>query len=76
MQNSTFRHVVRSDGSVHLEHQAGTMRFDLTDGSISHVISGAGSMQTVIRPDGSTEIEHQTSNMRVNISNGSISQLW
>lgn len=70
-----FRNVMRSDGSMHLEHQVGSMRFDLSDGSVTQVISSAGGLRTVIRPDGSCGTEQTLGNMRLNLDRGDFDQL-
>ena len=70
-----LRNVIRPDGSVHLEHQVGTMRFDLADGSMTQVLPSAGGLQTVIRPDGSCGMEQTLGNMRLNLDRGDFDQL-
>ncbi len=61
-----LRHLFRSDGTTGLEHQVGSMRFDLNDpGKPTYVLSEReGGMRTVIRPDGKIAHEWETGNMR------------
>ena len=44
-----FRSVIGSDGATHLEHQIGTMRFDLVTGRMTQVLPSPGGIQSVIR---------------------------
>ena len=66
-----FRSVIGSDGTTHLEHQIGTMRFDLATGRMTQILPSPGGMQSVIRPDGSFGLEQTVGNMRFSIDQGS-----
>lgn len=68
-----FRSVIGSDGATHLEHQIGTMRFDLATGQMTQVLPSPGGIhiQSVIRPNGSFGLEQTVGNMRFNIDQGS-----
>ena len=66
-----FRNVIKPDGSMHLEQQIGTMRFDLATGQMTQLLPSAGTMQSVVRPDGSCGLEQTVGNMRFNIDQGS-----
>lgn len=65
-----FRSVIGSDGATHLEHQVGTMRFDLATGQMTQVLPLPSGMRSVIRPDGSFGLEQTVGNMRFNIEQG------
>ena len=66
-----FRSVIGSDGATHLEHQIGTMRFDLATGQMTQILPSPSGMRSVIRPDGSFGLEQTIGNMRFNIDQGS-----
>lgn len=70
-----FRSVIGSDGATHLEHQIGTMRFDLATGRMTQLVPSAGTMQSVVRPDGSCGLEQTVGNMRINLDKGDFDQL-
>lgn len=70
-----FRNVIKPDGSTHLEHQIGTMRFDLATGRMTQILPSPGGMQSVIRPDGSCGLEQTVGNMRINLDKGDFDQL-
>lgn len=70
-----FRSVISSDGSVHVEQQVGNMRLDLSDGSMTQILSSFGDMQSVVRSDGSIGIEQTVGNMRFNVDQGNFDQL-
>lgn len=70
-----FRNVIKPDGSMHLEQQIGTMRFDLATGQMTQLVPSAGTMQNVIRPDGSCGLEQTVGNMRINLDKGDFDQL-
>ena len=57
-----FRSVIRSDGTMHFEHEIGNARFDLSDGSMTQVLGSIGLEQTV-------------GNMRFNLGQGNFDQL-
>lgn len=65
-----FRSVIGSDGAMHLEHQVGTMRFDLASGQMTQVLPSPSGMRSVIRPNGSFGLEQTIGNMRFNIEQG------
>lgn len=71
-----FRNVMRSDGSMHLEQQMGTMRFDLSNGGMTQILSSVGNIQTVVRPDGSCGTEQTFGNLRFNLDRGEFDQLF
>lgn len=70
-----LRNVIKPDGSMHLEQQIGTMRFDLATGQMTQLLPSAGTMQSVIRPDGSCGLEQTVSNMRISLDKGDFDQL-
>lgn len=52
------RRVVMPDGSVHVERTFGNVRYDLTTGLATTVISAPNStMSQVVRPDGTVAME-------------------
>lgn len=65
-----FRSVIGSDGAMHLDHQVGTMRFDLASGQMTQVLPSPSGMRSVIRPNGSFGLEQTIGNMRFNIDQG------
>ena len=65
-----FRSVIGSDGAMHLEHQVGTMRFDLASGQMTQVLPSPSCMRSVIRPNGSFGLEQTIGTMRFNIEQG------
>ena len=66
-----FRSVIGSDGAMHLEHQVGTIRFDLASGQMTQVLPSPSGMRSVIRSNGSFGLEQTVGNMRFNIDQGS-----
>ncbi|HJA29784.1 MAG TPA: hypothetical protein IAA15_09510 [Candidatus Olsenella pullicola] len=66
-----FRSVIGSDGAMHLEHQVGTIRFDLASGQMTQVLPSPSGMRSVIRSNGSFGLEQTIGNMRFNIEQGS-----
>ncbi len=70
-----FRSVIRSDGTMHFEHEIGNARFDLSDGSMTQVLGSFGDMQSVVRPNGSIGLEQTVGNMRFNLDQGNVDQL-
>lgn len=62
--NNGFRSVIGSDGSMHLENQVGSLRYDLSDGSVDHILASSGNFTSVIKNNGSIDFEHTIGNMR------------
>lgn len=62
-----MRYVMKPDGSMHMESDVGTMRFDLTDGSVSTVLGNgvtSNGIHSVFSQDSSASTEWQSGNMR------------
>lgn len=62
-----MRYVMKPDGSMHMESDVGTMRFDLTDGSVSNLLGNgvtSNGMHSVFGQDGSASTEWQSGSMR------------
>lgn len=62
-----MRYVMKPDGSMHMESDVGTMRFDLTDGSVSTLLGNgvtSNGMYSVFGQDGSASAEWQSGSMR------------
>lgn len=62
-----FRSAIKPGGRLNLERDVGSMRFDLTDGTVTHRVMRSAPIQTVIRPDGSFGMEQTVGNMRFNL---------
>lgn len=62
-----MRYVMKPDGSLHIESEVGSMRFDLTDGTTSTVMGNgvtSNGMHSVFGQDGSVSTEWQSGSMR------------
>lgn len=62
-----MRYVMKPDGSMHMESDVGTMRFDLTNGSMSTVLGNgvtSNGMHSVFGQDGSVGTERRSGSMR------------
>ena len=62
-----MRYVMKPDGSMHMESDVGTMRFDLTGGSVSTLLGNgvaSNGMYSVFGQDGSASTEWQSGSMR------------
>lgn len=62
-----IRNVLKPDGTVHIEQQAGNMRYDLTTGQVETVVPGGGTTNLVFGADGRQRIELTTGNIRQNL---------
>ena len=73
--NNGFRSVIGSDGSMHLENQVGSLRYDLSDGSVDQILSSSGGFTSVIKNNGSVNLEHTIGNMRFTLGKSGFEQL-
>lgn len=70
-----FRSIIRSDGSIHLENQIGSLRYDLTDGSVDQILSKSGAFTSISKSNGSIDLEHTIGNMRFTLGKSGFEQI-
>ena len=73
--NNGFRSVIGSDGSMHLENQVGSLRYNLSNGSVDQILASSGNLTSVIKNNGSVDLEHTIRNMRFTLGKPDFEQL-
>lgn len=73
--NNGFRSIIGSDGSIHLENQVGSLRYDLTDGSVDQILSKSGAFTSISKSNGSIDLEHTIGNMRFTLGKSGFEQI-
>ena len=73
--NNGFRSAIASNGSMHLENQVGSLRYNLGNGSVDHILASSGNLTSVIKGDGSVDLEHTIGNMRFTLGKQGFEQL-